>query len=517
MTELHVQGLPVSAIAEEFGTPLYLYDAEVLASTYRNLRERLHPALDVYFSLKANPNVSVCAELVRLGAGAEVSSGIELGTAALAGARPEHTIFLGPGKSDEELRACVRAGLRAIVVESANELRRLDAVVAGLGAGPVDVLLRVNPSFSTKGSGLSMGGKPRQFGIDQEDVPAAVALAGTLPGLRVTGLHAYMGTRFLDAADVVHNTRGILRMAAELHAGCGVELGTVDIGGGLGVAYFDNEADLDLDALAAGVNEAVDEFRAGHPTTRLIMELGRYLVAFAGRYVVRVLDVKQSRGETFVIADGGTNHHMAAVGIGSFVKRNFPIRSLTRFDEPATEPCTVTGPLCTPNDVVGKKVPLAPVAVGDLLGVERSGAYGPTASPVQFLSHGYPAEVVVREGAAHLVRRRDTADDLLGKQILLPAPSRNRKGETVNRDETIEAVQAALADVLQRELPAIDENTRLFEDLHLDSTSVLELLMALEDSVGIEVDPEALQPEHFKTIGSLADYALDQAGEPIRG
>ncbi|MFI9812629.1 phosphopantetheine-binding protein [Saccharothrix variisporea] len=517
MSELHVQGIPVSAIAEEFGTPLYLYDADVLADTYTALRDRLHPAVEVYFSLKANPNVSVCAELVRLGAGTEVSSAIELATASLAGSRPEHTIFLGPGKTDGELRACVDAGIRTTVVESAGELRRLDAIVDGRGGAPVDVLLRVNPAFTTKGSGLSMGGKPRQFGIDEQDVPSVVALARTLPHVRVAGLHAYMGTRILNATDIVHNTRGILDMAAGLHDSSGVPLDTVDIGGGLGVAYFDNEKDLDLDAVTAGVNAVVEEFLADHPDTRLIMELGRYLVAFAGRYVVRVLDVKTSRGEAFAIADGGTNHHMAAVGIGSFVKRNFPIRSLTRFDEPATGPCTVTGPLCTPNDVIGKKVPLAPVAVGDLLGVERSGAYGPTASPVQFLSHGYPAEVLVRDGQAHLVRRRDTAEDLLGKQILLPVRSADRREDPMNRDETIEAVKVALADVLQRELPATHEDTRLFEDLHLDSTSVLEVLMTLEDSVGIEVDPEELQPEHLKTIGSLADYALDQAGERARG
>nr|WP_232328371.1 diaminopimelate decarboxylase [Kibdelosporangium sp. MJ126-NF4] len=417
MTEFSVQGLPISAIAEEFGTPLYLYDADVLTDGYTTLRSLLHPALELYYSLKANPNVSVCAELVDLGAGAEVSSGIELRTAAVAGAKPEHTIFLGPGKSDEELRACVDAGIRAVVVESETELRRLDRLAAG--REPVDVLLRVNPSFTTQGSGLSMGGKPRQFGIDEEDVPGVVASADALPGVRVRGLHAYMGTRILKAADIVHNTRGILRMADELHRGCGVELETVDIGGGLGVAYFDNEQDLDIETMAAGVNEVIAEFTAVHGDTRLIMELGRYLVASAGTYVVRVRDVKRSRGENFVVADGGTNHHMAAVGIGSFVKRNFPIHSLSTVDDSESVSCTVTGPLCTPNDVLGKNVRLPRAAVGDLLGVRRSGAYGPTASPVQFLSHGYPAEVLVRDGVAHLVRRRDTAEDLLDRQLLI--------------------------------------------------------------------------------------------------
>ncbi|MDT8912953.1 type III PLP-dependent enzyme [Amycolatopsis sp. PS_44_ISF1] len=421
MTGHHVQGVPIAEIAATHGTPLYVYDADVLTETYRGLREALHPALELYYSLKANPNVSVCAELVRLGAGAEVSSGIELRTAAAAGAAPADTIFLGPGKSDDELRACVAAGIRAVVVESEGELRRLSAIAGG--GGPVEVLLRVNPAFTSKGSGLSMGGKPRQFGIDEELVPGVAELAASLPGVRVRGLHAYMGTRILDPADVVHNTRGILEMAVRLHESCGIELSTVDVGGGLGVAYFENETDFSVAELAAGLNPVVAGFAAGHPGTRLIMELGRYLVGFAGTYVVGVRDVKSSRGERFVVADGGTNHHMAAVGIGSFVKRNFPIRSLTRPDEPATGACTVTGPLCTPNDVVGKKVPLPDVRPGDLLGVDRSGAYGPTASPVQFLSHGYPAEVLVRDGVAHLVRHRDTDDELLGRQVLAVQPA----------------------------------------------------------------------------------------------
>jgi diaminopimelate decarboxylase len=136
-------------------------------------------------------------------------------------------------------------------------------------------------------------------------------------------------------------------------------------------------------------------------------------------YVVGVRYVKQSRGESFVVADGGTNHHMAAVGIGSFVKRNFPIRSLSRADEPADQPYTVVGPLCTPNDVLAKDVLLPQQRPGDLIGVLRSGAYGPTASPGLFLSHGYPAEVLVLDGAAHLVRVRDTIDDLLRPQRLV--------------------------------------------------------------------------------------------------
>ncbi|MFF7725828.1 diaminopimelate decarboxylase [Streptomyces sp. NPDC008001] len=418
--EFHVQGLAVSALAEEFGTPLFVYDTDVVGAAYRRLREGLRPAVDIMYSLKANPNISVCAYLRSLGAGAEVSSEAELVTALRAGVAPCDIIFLGPGKTRRELRACIRAGIRAVVCESLGELRLLDSLAAEAGdAGRVPVMLRINPGFSAPGSGLAMGGKPRQFGIDTDTVRRSRDELSALRHVRITGIHAYVGTRFLRHEHVVHNTRGILDEAARLAADLALPLETVDFGGGVGVAYFDNEKDPDVQELVSGVNEAVDDFSRNHPGCRFIMEAGRWLTAAAGTYVVRALDVKESMGESFVVADGGTHHHMAAVGVGSFVRRNFPIRVLNRLGQPTTARYTVTGPLCTPNDVLGKRVELPVVRPGDLLGVACSGAYGPTASPGRFLSHGYPAEVLVHQGRAHLVRRRDTVEDLLSPQRLV--------------------------------------------------------------------------------------------------
>lgn len=418
-TPATVQGIPVTDLAEEFGTPFFLYDGDVLEGTYREVRRLLHPGVDLFFSLKANPNVSVCAVLGALGSGAEVSSLAELRTALWAGIAPQDIIFLGPGKTQREIEACVSTGLRAVVCESPAELQRLERAAREQGRTDVPVLLRINPDFVTKGSGLAMGGKPRQFGMDVALLRKQRHQLRELRHLRVRGLHAYMGTRFLRHQDIVHNTREILRLAAELSAELDIPCEIVDIGGGFGVAYFDNEADLDLPALAAGADEVIDGFLRTHPGSQVICELGRYLTAMCGTYVSRVLDVKESMGTRFAVTDGGTNHHMAAVGVGSFVKRNFPMRSLTRPAGTGQQPYTVTGPLCTPNDVLGKNVLLPQVEPGDLIGVERSGAYGPSASPGLFLSHGFPAEVMVRAGCAHLVRARDTVDDLLSRQRLI--------------------------------------------------------------------------------------------------
>lgn len=417
--DVRIQGRTVSDIADEFGTPLFVYDTDVLERTYRELRGVLPDPVEVFFSLKANPNVSVCAFLSSLGVGAEVSSYIELMTALRAGVAPADIIFLGPGKDLHDLTASVESDIHAVVCESIDELHRLDALAGELGAGRFPVILRVNPSFTTKGSGLAMGGKPRQFGIDQEVLHKSKRVLAELRHVRVIGIHAYMGTRFLNHLDVVHNTGQILSTAEELAGELGIPLETVDIGGGLGVAYFDNEEDLDVAGLGAGMREVITPFSRRHPKCRIIMELGRYLTALAGTYVVRARYVKESMGECFIVADGGTNHHMAAVGIGSFVKRNFPVRHLNRPEEPPVRSYSLTGPLCTPNDVVAKKVALPEVRPGDLLGVERSGAYGPTASPGHFLSHGFPAEVMVHRGKAMLVRERDTPADLLAKQRLV--------------------------------------------------------------------------------------------------
>ncbi|MEV7597969.1 type III PLP-dependent enzyme [Kitasatospora sp. NPDC089797] len=413
-----VQGLRITELAEEFGTPLYLYDGEEITTRFRGLRAALHPAMEIFYSLKANPNISVCALLHSCGARAEVSSLTELVTARRAGVRPEDVIFLGPGKSREELVACLDQDVHAIVCESVEELALIDAVAAERGT-TARVALRVNPSFQVKGSGLTMGGKPRQFGTDEELLLAeGRGLAARHPHVRLMGVQVYLGTRILSEESVVENTRRILDLAERLAAELDFPLETVDVGGGLGIAYFDNEKDLDLGVLTSGLNPLVEDFAARHPGTRLIMELGRFLVAAAGTYVTRVRYTKTSMGENFAVTDGGTNHHMAAVGIGSYVKRNFPMAALERLDEPATEPWHITGPLCTPNDVIGKKVPMPPLRAGELIGVQRSGAYGPTASPVHFLSHGYPAEVLVLDGRAHLVRERDDADALLAGQRL---------------------------------------------------------------------------------------------------
>lgn len=413
-------------LVARFGSPLFVYDGDVITRRFRQLREGLPPYVEIFYSLKANPNVSVTAHLGRLGAGAEVSSLTELQTAKWAGVPPSRVIFLGPGKSEAELRACVEQKVGAVIVESLEELDDLERIAEQLDVTSVDVLLRINPDFAAKSSALTMGGKPRQFGTDLASLRAGATALKELERVRIRGVQAYLGTRFLDYREIVRNTEGVLQTATRLHEELGIALDIVDVGGGFGIAYFDNESPLQLDALLPELTTVFEAFHADHPGTRLITEQGRFLTAESGTYLVSVRYVKESMGEKFAIADGGTNHHMAAVGVGSFVKRNYPIAAFsvsgavqqTDDGEDEQETTTLTGPLCTPNDVIGKKVTLPPLRRGDVVGVERSGAYGLTASPGLFLGHGFPAEVLLLDGEAHLVRERDTLDDLLARQRL---------------------------------------------------------------------------------------------------
>ncbi|WP_217223178.1 phosphopantetheine-binding protein [Streptomyces anulatus] len=508
----------ISEAAEEFGTPLYLYDADVLRGTYRRLRRLLHPRVDVFYSLKANPNVSVSALLRAEGAGAEVCSPAELRTALDAGVAPDDIIYLGPAKDAPQLRACVRAGIHAVVCESLGELALLERIADEAGR-TVNAMLRINPAQRAPGSALTMGGKPRQFGIDESEVAEA---GGFLRGLRrvhVMGLHAYLGSRFLDHEAIIRNTREVLRLADELAAVLGRPLETVDFGGGFGVAYFDNESDLDEEALTAGLAEAVGPYAAAHPECRLITELGRYLVADAGLYVIRAVSVKDSLGETFVVCDGGTNHHMHAVGIGQLVKRNFPVRLLSPHEDDAPRHLyTVTGPLCTPTDLLAKKISLPRVRPGNLLAIERSGAYGPTASPVHFLGFGAPAEVMVLDGRPQLVRFRDTVEDLLSRQRLVepvPTPTTTpTTGEIMRRTEIIEALRSSIGAVTGRQDVDLTEDTRLFDDLDLDSTSMLELLVEIEEALDVQVDPDELAVVDLQTVGTLTDLFARRSQTP---
>lgn len=500
MAEYAIQGIGISDLVARFETPLYIYDGDVIVRTYQRLRAALDDAVEIFYSLKPNPNISVVRLLNRAGASAEVCSAGELSSALRAGVSPGDILFTGPGKSREELRALVELGIRAVICESFHELAVIDELSAAAGRR-TPVLLRINPAFGVRGGRLTMAGRPREFGIDEEQVLAATDLLARHPNVHVLGIHVFTGTRILDAEVVVENTRRIFDLAGKVGEALGFEPRLVDIGGGLGIPYYPGEQELDLGVLAAGVNDAVASFRTRFPDAAVAIEPGRFLVGPSGVYAIAARYVKQSKGERFVITDGGTHQNMAAVGTGTYLKRNFPMALLSDTDRPPAGPCTVTGLLLTPTDTIGRNVELPEIAPGDVIGVFQSGAYGPSASITYMNGQGFPAEVLVHQGKAHLVRSRDTVADLFTHQVLVD----------FDGPAGADPIRAEIASALGRDPESISDSAKLFDDLALDSLGIIDLLTRLEDRFGLVVEPEELYEDVFATVGSLTEYVRTNA------
>lgn len=402
-----------------FGTPLFLYNSSDIASSYGSLSAALGDHTEIFYSIKANPNLSIVSYLHHLGARAEVCSLAELESVIELGILPKNIIFVGPAKSEEEIKLSLVVGIYAIVCESLAELQRIADCAKQLGV-IANVAFRINPDFTAETAPLKMGGRPSQFGLEVTALPEAVAIVHKTKELHFRGLHIYNGTRILDGEDLVNNTQKIIELAEYLEEKYELALEMLDMGGGFGVPYFDKETELNLVTLAKSIQPLLNKFKRSHPDTRLIFESGRYLVASAGYFISKVVDIKSSHGEVFVLVDGGTNCHMAAVGTGAFLKRNYPISIVHQYqDQREVRRYNIVGPLCTPGDLLGKNVELSEPNLGDLLVIKQSGAYGPTASPVNFLSHGFPAEVLFHNDKFFLIRERDFPKDIRSKQRLI--------------------------------------------------------------------------------------------------
>ncbi|WP_342153598.1 type III PLP-dependent enzyme [Methylorubrum sp. SB2] len=403
---LHVGGLPLNDLAERHGTPLFVYDADLLRRAYRALRAAVAGFAEVDYSVKANPNPAVIRVFHAEGAGAEIASGAEFDAALKAGVPPQKILFAGPGKSAADLDRVVGGGIGEIHLENREELLRVAAAAERHGT-TVRVALRINPGATAQGGAMRMGGKPSPFGFDEEELFEAVAAVEGQPRLYLVGLHLFAGTQGLKADTLLGQWAYGLDLAAQIAKRTGRPLETIDLGGGLGIPYFSGDATLDLDALRAGLPPLIETVKKNPMLAgaRVVLEPGRYLAGPAGVYVARVLAVKPSRGQRFVITDGGMHHHLAASGnLGQIVKRDFPVVAVRQGE--GASPCTVSGPLCTPLDVLARAAPLPALAEGDLVAVLQSGAYGLTASPTGFLSHPVPAELLVDGGRATVIRPR---------------------------------------------------------------------------------------------------------------
>lgn len=392
-SELIVGGQPLSRLAARIGqTPFYVYDRALLTQRVAQLRAALPPAISLHYAMKANPMPAVVQHMAGLVDGIDVASAGELQVALDAGADPHEISFAGPGKRDPELLQAVAAGV-LVNVESARELPVLAAASAQLGL-PARVALRVNPDFELKGSGMKMGGGPKQFGVDVEQVPAVLAQMKQL-GLQFEGFHLFAGSQNLKAESICEAQQKSYELALRLVRDNDLDIRFLNLGGGFGIPYFPGETALDLAPIGANLSQLVARARSEMPRAQFVIELGRYLVGEAGLYVCRVVDKKISRGLTYLVCDGGLHHHLAASGnFGQVIRKNYPATIGNRQGAPL-ETVSAVGPLCTPLDLLADKMALPQAEIGDLVVVFQSGAYGPSASPQGFLGHPRVVEALV--------------------------------------------------------------------------------------------------------------------------
>lgn len=392
--ELLIGGVPLSRLAARVGrTPFYAYDRSLLTQRVAELRAALPSGIELHYAMKANPMPALVCHMAGLVDGIDVASAGELRVALDAGAAPHDISFAGPGKQESELRQAVAAGI-LVNVESFREVPLLAAISGGLGL-PARVAVRVNPDFELKSSGMKMGGGPKQFGVDAEQVPELLAEIGRA-GLAFEGFHLFAGSQNLKADAIVEAQRKSFDLALRLAEHAPTDVAFLNLGGGFGIPYFPGEQRLDLAPIGDNLASLQAQAASRLPRAALVIELGRYLVGEAGVYICRVVDRKVSRGHTYLVTDGGLHQHLAASGnFGQVIRKNYPVAIGNRMGASSRETASVVGPLCTPLDLLGERITIPCAEPGDLVVVFQSGAYGASASPEGFLGHPPIVEVLV--------------------------------------------------------------------------------------------------------------------------
>ena len=392
--QLIIGGIPLSRLAQRIGTtPFYAYDRSLMTQRIAELRLHMPPDLKIHYAMKANPMPAVVQHMAGLVDGFDLASSGEMQVALDTTMPAEHISMAGPGKRPAELLQAIAGGI-TLHVESFHELKTIGRLSEQCGI-QARVAIRINPAFELKSSGMKMGGGPKPFGIDEELAPEALKLIKTLE-LDFQGFHIYSGSQNLKAEAIIEAQQKSIALAMQLSEHCPSPIKKLNIGGGYGIPYFPGESPLDTQAIGDALTGPIFKFKAANPEAELIIELGRFLVGEAGIYVCEVIDKKVSRGQTYLIVNGGLHHHLAASGnFGQVIRKNYPVAIGNNMHGKALETVSIVGPLCTPLDILADKMPLPKAEIGDLVVVYQSGAYGYSASPTKFLSQPDALEVLV--------------------------------------------------------------------------------------------------------------------------
>jgi diaminopimelate decarboxylase len=371
----------------------YAYDKGIVKSQIALFQQVIPQQIKLHYAIKANPYPPLVNAMREWVEGFDVASQKEMLLAIQSGMPVADISFAGPSKQLAEIKAAISAGV-TLHVESELELARAISIGKELAILPI-VAFRVNPAFELKASGMKMGGGPKQFGIDEE------RLLEILPDMdyrqmQFRGFHIYWGSQNLKEDAIIDAHNKTFELAQRLIDATPNTVATVNIGGGFGIPYFAGEKRLNLKPIGENLATLLDQYPS-LAKTELIIELGRFLVAESGIYASKITDKKISRGHTYLMTNGGLHHHLSNSGnFGQVIRKNYPVAIGNKMNmEASKEAVTAVGPLCTPLDTLADKMMLTDPQLGDWLVVFQSGAYGPTASPQDFLGHPHVVEIVL--------------------------------------------------------------------------------------------------------------------------
>jgi diaminopimelate decarboxylase len=401
-TALVCDGVPLGDIARAHGTPLYVYSAESIRDAYRSVDAAFasHPHR-IHYALKANSSFAIVRLLRDLGSAVDANSIGEIELALRAGFAPADIVFTGVGKAPDEIDRAVQLELRAINAESAGELERIDRAAQARGVR-ARVALRVNPDIDAgTHPHISTGLHINKFGVPLEQARGIYRKMATQPGLQPVGIHVHLGSQIVTLEPLQRAAATVVELAQELR-GSGVPIDHIDLGGGLGISYDGSRVPTATD-YASSILPIV-----ASSGLSIALEPGRFLVGAAGALLASVVDLKDTPGgHHFAILDAGMTELIRPALYGAFHR----IEAVSR--RAARELCyDVVGPVCESSDTFGRERRFAALDVGDLLAILDAGAYG-SAMSSNYNRRPLPAEVMVDDGRARLIRRRQTVDDML--------------------------------------------------------------------------------------------------------
>ena len=399
--QLYVEDLPVKQLAEEFGTPLYIYSRATLERHWHAFDSALgdHPHL-ICYAVKANSNIGILNVMAKLGSGFDIVSQGELERVLEAGGEASKVVFSGVAKSRAEIMRALEVGIRCFNVESIAELHHINQIAGEMGkVAPIS--LRVNPDVDAHTHPyISTGLKENKFGVSVDEAREVYKLAATLPHVKITGMDCHIGSQLTELQPFLDATDRLIRLIEQLKED-GITLKHLDLGGGLGVTYTDETPPHPSDYAAALLNKLKD-----YEDLEIILEPGRAIAANAGILVAKVQYLKSNESRNFAITDTGMNDMIRPALYEAYMN----IIEIDRTLEREKTIYDVVGPVCETSDFLGKQRELA-IAEGDYIAQRSAGAYGASMSS-NYNSRPRTAEVLVDGDKAHLIRRRENLSEL---------------------------------------------------------------------------------------------------------